>query len=100
MSSFLLRIKPTDPSAVCSVRYTMLLLKKVSGRKGSEIRIFPFSGILSSGRMVKRSNSVCTSVEFIYTIYKKKIKNDLLFLVITKNRPGSLEFLKFGVLRI
>jgi hypothetical protein len=37
----------------------MLRLKKVSGRKGSEIRIFPFSGILSSGIMANRSISGC-----------------------------------------
>jgi hypothetical protein len=52
----------------------MLLLKKVSGRNGSEIRIFPFSGILSSGRIVNRSSSVCTSDEFTCKINKKKDK--------------------------
>jgi hypothetical protein len=71
ISSFLFRINPTEPCGVWSVRYTMLLLKKESGRKGSEIKIFPFSGILSSGRIVNRSSSGCTADEFTYTIYKK-----------------------------
>jgi hypothetical protein len=35
----------------------MLRLKKVSGRKGSDMSILPFSGILSSGIIANKSIS-------------------------------------------